>query len=101
MKPNHIFTSQRVLLLTMTALLFVVCIEVTHHPLKKYHIPLIGWIVSVSEYRQASNGYLQAIDGRVNPSQQYFATQQRQLLHNKLRTKTFGLVGRHATSLSL
>jgi hypothetical protein len=75
MKPKHIFLSQRVLLLPMAALLCVISFEVTRHPLTKYHIPLIGWIVSVSEYRQASNAYLQAIDGRLNSSQQYFATQ--------------------------
>jgi hypothetical protein len=69
MKPKHIFTSQRVLLLPMAALLCVISVEVTRHPLTKYHIPLVGWIVSVSEYRQASNAYLQAIDRRLNPDE--------------------------------
>lgn len=75
MKPKHTFISRRVLLLTMTALLCVICVEVTRHPLTKYHIPVIGWILALSEYGQASDAYLQAINGRVQPSHQYFATQ--------------------------
>ena len=75
MKSKPIYTDQRLLLLLMMAVLCVLRVNVTRYPLTKYDLPVIGWVLGLTEYRQAHDSYLQAIDRESIPSHLYFATQ--------------------------
>src|SRR5215213_254702 len=81
MRLKYIFTRRRLLLLPTTALLCLIIVELTQHPLTKYHVPFVGWILAFREYSHAHASYWQAINEGLPPSWQHYCATQTAYTH--------------------
>lgn len=75
MALKRFYTTGPFRFLLLTGLLLLIEVDLTRHSLTKYNIPVVGWILSVREYRHANVAYWQAIAEGAQPWQENNATQ--------------------------